>query len=330
MSHQHEFKNTVASSGTALTVDHLKIFKRYANNLVLAFDMDIAGDLATKRAINLTIESGFNVKIIPGSSEKKEKVDPADILRADSKKWKKIIDNATGIIEFYFNNTLAKFDQNTVNGKKEIARVLLPILKRIPDKIEQNYWVQELATKLKTSEKVIIDAIKSIPEEKDFKVKKIAAPLLANKSKNRLENLEEEIIGLILLAPDLEITDEIKKAGIKFINPQLNLIFADFIKHFKKNSDKTEASLKKWRAALPAELNLLIEQILFKLEIQHADIDNFSKHLHNCLKEFKKEKVWHQMGILRLEIKECEKNKDKKGLNNHLENFKQLASQLNE
>lgn len=329
MSHQHGFKNTVASSGTALTIDHLKIIKRYTNNLILAFDMDMAGDMATKRAIDLTLEAGFNIKIISVAGKKKEKVDPADILKSDSKKWGKTIDSATGIIEFYFNNALAKFDPNAVDGKKEIARILLPVLKRIPDKIEQNHWIQELAAKLKTRERVIIDAIKSIPEAKNFKTRKGVVPATVNKLKNRLSNLEEEIIGLMLLSPDLEITNEIKKADTEFINPQLNTIFSSFAGYFKKCAAKTEERFKKWRASLPEELNLLIEQILFKLEIQHSDIDNFNNHLHNCLKEFKKEKIWYQMSALRLEIKECEKNNDKKSLNSLLEKFKQLASQLN-
>lgn len=330
ISHQHNFKNTVASSGTALTIDHLKIIKRFTNNLVLAFDMDAAGDMATKRAIDLTIESGFNIKIIPSAGEKKEKIDPADILKANPKKWEKIINSATGIVEFYFSNVFAKYDPTTVSGKKEAAKILLPLLKKIPDAIEKNHWIQELAARIKTSEKILSDAIKNTAPQKNFSKNQATAPDSVKKIKNRLSNLEEEITGLLIVAPDTKIIEEISNANIEFDNPQLKEIFGELSKQLTKNPAKKDFDRKKWQAKLPKELNLLIEQILFKLEIQHSDIDNFDKHLHNCLMEFKKEKTRYQMIALRLEIKECEKNEDKKGLAKHLKKFKQLASQMNE
>src|SRR6185369_16368116 len=60
MCHQAGYENTVAASGTALTAGHLTILKRYSENLVLAFDMDVAGEGATKRGINGAQEQGFN------------------------------------------------------------------------------------------------------------------------------------------------------------------------------------------------------------------------------------------------------------------------------
>ena len=78
MSHQSGVKNCIAVSGTALTPTHLGIIKRYSNNLVLAFDMDLAGNNATKKGIDMALNNGFNVKVISMSSEK----DPADIILA--------------------------------------------------------------------------------------------------------------------------------------------------------------------------------------------------------------------------------------------------------
>ncbi|OGZ34602.1 MAG: DNA primase, partial [Candidatus Portnoybacteria bacterium RBG_13_41_18] len=63
MSQQAGIKNTVASSGTALTIAHLQIIRRYAENLIFSFDTDAAGDNATLRSIELALENDFNIKI---------------------------------------------------------------------------------------------------------------------------------------------------------------------------------------------------------------------------------------------------------------------------
>ena len=99
MCHQSGFENTVAASGTALTAQHLNILKRYSDHLVLAFDMDVAGDSATKRGINLAEEQGFNMRIIGSYGEAKEKSDPADIIKKDPKIWEESIGKAKSIMD---------------------------------------------------------------------------------------------------------------------------------------------------------------------------------------------------------------------------------------
>ena len=115
---QAGFKNVVATSGTALTNFQLKVLKRYSDNLLTAFDMDIAGDSATKRGIELAQSLGFNIKIITMPQEK----DPADIIFQDSKQWERLVQTPKSIHDFYFDTTLSRFDKNTLEGKKEISK----------------------------------------------------------------------------------------------------------------------------------------------------------------------------------------------------------------
>ena len=91
-SHQAGVKNVIASSGTALTVDQIKLLKRYTENIALSFDLDQAGELAAKRGIENALREGMNIKVIqiPEGFGK----DPDDCIRKDPEAWKKIILNA--------------------------------------------------------------------------------------------------------------------------------------------------------------------------------------------------------------------------------------------
>ena len=136
MAHQVGHTNVVASSGTALTDRHLDLIQRYTNNLYIAFDMDVAGDTATKRGIDIAQEKGYNIKVITLSQGK----DPADIIRENPEEWTKSIKNAKSIVEFYFDSTLDKFDASIPEDKAAIGRVILPVIFRIPSRIEKSHY----------------------------------------------------------------------------------------------------------------------------------------------------------------------------------------------
>ncbi len=205
MCHQAGFENTVAVSGTALTSNHLDILKRYSENLILAFDMDIAGDSATKRGINLAQDKGFNIKIIETYSGAK---DPAEIILENSQNWQDFLEKSRSIMDYYFDSAFSNFDKNTPEGKKEIGRIILPAIKRIPNKIEQSHWLQKLAQKLNVSENAIIEELKRVKsetlfhkeEENNFKTKANQKEKFSVDSRKEL--IEEKVISLILRDPE--------------------------------------------------------------------------------------------------------------------------------
>ncbi|MEK7664542.1 MAG: DNA primase [Patescibacteria group bacterium] len=191
MCHQAGFENTVASSGTALTSGQLDILKRYSENLVLAFDMDIAGDTATKKGIDLAQEKGFNIKIIETYSKDE---DPADMVLKNSRDWEKYVAEARSIMDYYFDSTFASFNKNTPEGKKEIGRIILPIIKKMPNKIEQSHWIQKLSSKLGVKDDAVIEELKKIKTSANFEKKIIKKEEPAMRSRKNL--IEEKIISL--------------------------------------------------------------------------------------------------------------------------------------
>ncbi|MEK9175295.1 MAG: DNA primase, partial [Patescibacteria group bacterium] len=109
MSWQAGVKNVIASSGTALSLDQLKILRRLCEKIVAAFDMDIAGQAATKRGIEIALKDGFNVSVIDLGDVK----DPADAVVKSPNIWTKEIESARHIVQFYIDKAIQKYKADT-------------------------------------------------------------------------------------------------------------------------------------------------------------------------------------------------------------------------
>jgi DNA primase len=234
MCHQEGFKNTVAVSGTALTPFQLKILKRYNENLFLAFDMDVAGDTATKRGIDLAQLQGFNIKIITT----KQDYDPADAICEDPKIWQEAIKKAKSILDFYFETTLNRFDKKNPEGKKNISKILLPVIKRIPNQIEKAYLIQELSKNLSVKEEDIMVELKKIKSEEDiYGLEK--EEILNLPSKPRKELLEERLLTMVLISKE-DCLAAISKEILSLFSPKASKL----ISHLKGDSPDLSEDLK--------------------------------------------------------------------------------------
>jgi len=190
-------KNVVASSGTAMTLEQVQILKRYTNNLAIAFDADLAGQSAAKRGIDIALSQELNVKVIILPEGCK---DPDECIKKNPANWTKAIENAQSIMDYYFQQVSANYDLVKPEGKKEAAKILLPVINKIGNKIEQEHWLKKLALLLDTSESVLketLDKIKPaiIASKIIQKVNNVPA------KKDRLTMLAETLLALVLKYP---------------------------------------------------------------------------------------------------------------------------------
>jgi len=340
MCHQAGFENTVASSGTALTSGHLSILKRYSENLVLAFDMDFAGDSATKRGINLAQEQGFNIKIIGSYGDSKEKSDPADIILKNPELWKESIEKAKSIMDYYFDSAFSNFDKETVDGKKEISRILLPIIKQIPNKIEQSHWIQKLSSEMNIREEIIAAELNKIvlhqnrniiPVQEKIEQKLTDATLSFEKRKKLIE---EKIISLILKDPDY--VNLIEENQYHIFSDNIQSFFKEIKKLIESNNLKDENKLKEdFKSIISSSISELdldseFKNFLFALslrsEIEYEE-DNQSE-LNLCILELKNIDLKEKLNKISEDIKRAEEAKDLQKVNDLVEEFNKLTKKL--
>ena len=320
MGHQAGFNNIIASSGTALTEQQLKIIKRYTDVLAMAFDMDVAGEIATKRGADLALQFGFNLKVISLPDNQ----DPADCFQKNTQTWPNAVKNAQSLIEFYLSNALSKNDLNTAEGKKKTSQDLLPIIKKIPNKVEQAHWLQKVAGELKVQEEVLIEEMGKI---KSSTVNTIQdnQPILNqnNLSKGKL-NFEEYTLGLILVYPEA-LKESRKQSRSLFIDTNLEQIF----NVLKENRNK-KINIKNFKKDLPFVLADKVDYLIFGVEAQKEMIDEFNpkKEIKFCFKELKKRYFQKKLNQLSLSIQEAEEKKDNISLKKLTKEFNKLAKQV--
>ena len=188
MSHQAGVKNTVATSGTALTPEHLNALKRFSQNVVMAFDSDEAGFAASERGFNLALSLGMNVQI----AKLPKGVDPADLINKDPSEWSRSIKEAKHIIDFYLD-TLIEQGLDPRALKLEVSKRVIPYTALIRNRIDQAHFVGKIAGALNIIEEPIWDEIKKQGE----KINEVLAEENIVKGKGREENIRDKILGLI-------------------------------------------------------------------------------------------------------------------------------------
>ncbi len=230
LAHQTSAKNTVAVSGTALTLDHIKLIKRYTNNLILAFDGDAAGSRAAFRSITLCWQEELNVKILLLPKDQ----DPADIIKIDPALWLKAIKESVPVMDYYFQRILAGVDLTRSDHKKIAAQKILPIIKYLKSNIEQAHYLQLLSDKLQIPLEVLrqdLGQTKSFLENQEATVVKV----LQNK-KDWLLLMSEQILAMAFYKNEY-INKLISEVDPEILSPELQGLYKKVIIYYTKHQN---------------------------------------------------------------------------------------------
>jgi len=147
MCHQAGYKNTVASSGTALTREQLEKLFRISERLVIAYDSDGAGFRASEKAWHMALSLGMDVKIAPIP----DGYDPADVIKEDKEKWKHIVKNSRHIIEIIIEH-IQRDGKDERDIGKQVSSHLIPYLANISSHIDQAHFVKMVSELLRIND----------------------------------------------------------------------------------------------------------------------------------------------------------------------------------
>jgi DNA primase len=219
--HQAGIENVVASSGTSLTVDQIKLIKRFTPNITILYDGDPAGIKASFRGINLILEQGLNVKIVLFP----EGEDPDSFVRGHqtSEVEAFITTQAADFISFKARMLLEDTTGDPA-ARAGLIKDMVETIAHIPDQINRTVYIQECSSIMDVTEQTLVNELNKLLRKKyrkkikatEQEVQDIAVKeeeVVREFDKLDMSFQERELIRLLLLYGDRTITEKDKETG---------------------------------------------------------------------------------------------------------------------
>ena len=273
--HQSGIENVVASSGTSLTIDQIRLIRRFTNNVTIIYDGDQAGIKASMRGIDMVLEEGINVKVLPLP----EGEDPDSFSRSMSatQLGEYIRANETDFIKFKTKLLLAGVENDPISRAKLITDIVSSIAV-IPAEIVRSEYLKECSRLLDVRETVLYNEIRKLKVKSEDELIKhqerelireanLKAPVLAVPLPeiNPCENEERELLKLLLKYGSHQI--------FEVENPETNQTEPVFVAGFV---------LSELEADQMVSVNPVIKAVFDEYQ-EYAEVKNFDaiKHFVN-------------------------------------------------
>ncbi|MBK9152536.1 MAG: DNA primase [Saprospiraceae bacterium] len=169
--HQGQIKNVVASSGTSLTPDQIKLIRRYTQNIKIIYDGDPAGIKAALRGLDLVLESDMNVRLVllPNGE------DPDSYLaKSGTEKFKAYLKDHEKDFVFFKTDLLLTETGNDPIRKSAVIKDIVQSIAKISDALKRTFYIRECAAMLKMNEEILIQETNKVIKD-DIKRKKLDA-----------------------------------------------------------------------------------------------------------------------------------------------------------
>ncbi len=219
------------------------------------------------------------------------------------------------------------FDKKNPEGKKEISKILLPVIKRIPNKIEQSYWIQKLAKELEVKEEDVLEELKKIKLENPFPIIEQEV-IIETRLKTRKELLEERLLYLLLIEP--KINKLINENHLSCLSPQFSSILTKFKKYFEDEVklQNFQKELLNFQKNLSEEENKILNLLSLKAEVEEEGEIEIEKEITSCLKEIQLMEIRKELDLISQGIKKAEQEKDFNKEKSLIDKFNHLAKEL--
>lgn len=316
LSHQSGFRNTIATSGTALSdstvseenaegklVTNLGLVRRLSENIVLAFDGDDAGFKASNRAAKIALSLGMDVKVAGIEGD----MDPADLI---SKKgvnaWKETIRNSKNVIEFLLDKVLASSGSDLRKAGRVIKEKILPYVDMLTSSIEKNYFIKKISDLSGIPITALNEDLLKVEKESKYEKNETEEILKDESIVFRRDYILRRLLGIILWQKTLTNTTFDAEKILKELSLIINESEGVILEKAKGNE----------------------EDFIFEAEVFYGGLINIDKDVEELLLNLKEEYLREAISVKMRELSMFEQKKDKEKSSEILKEISEINNKI--
>ena len=316
MPYQAGFKNIVASLGTALTLEQARLLRRYTHNVVMVYDADDAGELATLRTLDIFVEEEMNVKVV----SLPKGFDPDLFLRKNGiDSFKEKITQAKGLFDYKLEILKSRYNYRDIEGKAKISTLMLETISKFRNLVLKSEYIKKLAQDLDIKEEALLQEMKKIKKVKTF----IDYEQPVQKNVLSINPTEKLLIKLML--EETEFIHRVKDAlePVDFKDERTSRIVSIMFDLIEQGKNVEPRILMNYLNE--EDISQVICESVFLPEELSAQ--NKEKIVNDCIQRLKNEKLKIKKQRLHEQIKTAQHLGDEERLNRLVEEFHHLIKQ---
>ena len=273
-SHQAGVKEAVATSGTAMTEQHLKILSNLTNDIRLAYDGDSAGVKATERAIMLAGDLGIDLTVISDYHGAK---DPDELIQKDPKLWQDAVSHRIPAVEWLLNKYEDSLDLDSAPDKRKYSDVALKLLSYVKDEIERASYEEKVAKKLRIDVEILREKGDRLNKKLEQSTRRYLKKPKTEVKSEYLTKLENSLLALKLFGGITKTKIPLEVPTDETRIDELELVFA---REHEMSNTNLEKEARELLSRYQKELNKMkIAELNEKLETLDEDSEEFESIL---------------------------------------------------
>ena len=283
-SHQAGVKEAVATSGTAMTEQHLKSLANLTSDIRLAYDGDEAGVKATERAIMMAGDLGIDLTVISDYHGAK---DPDELIQKDPTLWQAAVAKSVPAVDWLLKKYEERVDLSSAPGKRKYSDIALKLLGYIKDEVERASYEEKVAKKLDIEVEILREKGERLNKKLEQSSRKYLKKPKTEIQNDTLKKLENSLLaikifgGVTKVQIPLEISDDETRLA------ELELVFNSEHQNYQTSDLEREARelLARYNSELKKQRIKELSDKLNELDEENDQYDQVLKEIRDLQKD---------------------------------------------